>query len=104
MEQGSPILEAIRLHHTKQDLDELKEAVEIERNVIDVENQWKSCCLVVDRRAVLFFSQLSISMIVLTLCVYNLVVHHDNCDSNQLYTGLLTMIIGVWIDAPKMRK
>jgi hypothetical protein len=104
MEHGSPILESIRLHHTKKDLEELKEAVEIERRVIDVENEWKSCCLVVDRRAVLFFSQLSISLIVLTLCVYNLVVHHDSCDSNQLYTGLLTMIIGVWIDAPKMRK
>ena len=73
-------------------------------NTIKLENTWKSCCLLVDRRALLFFSQLFISCSVMGLCIYQLITHHDNCDSNQLYSGLLTMLIGIHLPAPKMRK
>ena len=78
-------------------IQELKERIEIE-------NTWKSCCLLVDRRALIFFSQLGISISVMALCIYQLITHHDSCDSNQLYTGILTMLIGIHLPSPKMRK
>jgi hypothetical protein len=73
-------------------------------NRIKLENTWRSCCLLVDRRALLFFSQLGISISVMGLCIFQLITHHDDCDSNQLYSGLLTMLIGIHLPQPKMRK
>lgn len=86
------------------ELEHAHEAIKVEQELIDVENNWKSCCLTVDRRALQFFTQLSISLIVISLCIYNLVQYPDNCDSNQVYMGLLTMTIGVYIPAPSMIK
>ena len=65
---------------------------------------WKSCCLEVDRRAVIFFSQLSISLTIIIFCLIQLWTHHDDCDKNQLYSNMLMMIVGVWIPQPKMKK
>jgi hypothetical protein len=73
-------------------------------NRIKLENTWRSCCLLVDRRALLFFSQLGISISIMGLCIFQLINHHDDCDSNQLYSGLLTMLIGIHLPQPKMRK
>jgi hypothetical protein len=71
----------------------------------DVERyMWRSCCLVVDRRAVIFFSQLSISISIIIFCMMQLWIHHDDCDKNQLYTGILMTIVGVHLPQPKMRK
>lgn len=92
---------------TRMNSRELKnahEAVKVEQELINVENNYRSCCLTVDRRALQFFTQLGVSLIVMTLCIYNLVIHHDDCDSNQVYMGLLTMIIGVYIPTPTMTK
>lgn len=80
------------------------EAIKVEQELSDVENSWKSCCLTVDRRALQFFTQLSISLIVISLCIYNLVQYPNNCEGNQVYMGLLTMTIGVYIPSPTMIK
>ena len=92
---------------TRMNSNELKhahEALQVEQELIDVENSWKSCCLTVDRIALQFFTQLSISLIVISLCIYNLVQYPDNCDNNQVYMGLLTMVIGVYVPTPTMIK
>ncbi len=74
------------------------------QNKIKLENTWRSCCLLVDRRALLFVSQLGISISVMGLCIFQLITHHDDCETNQLYSGLLTMLIGIHLPQPKMRK
>ena len=73
------------------DLIHAHEAIKVEQELIDVENRWSSCCLTMDKRALQFFTQLSISLIVIVLCIFNLVKYPDNCNSNQVYMGLLTM-------------
>jgi hypothetical protein len=73
-------------------------------NKIKLENTWRSCCFLFDKRAVIFFSQFGISISIMGLCIYQLITHHDDCDSNQLYSGLLTMLIGIHLPTPKMRK
>jgi len=65
---------------------------------------WKSCCLQVDRRAVIFFSQLTISISIIIFCMTQLWIHHEDCDKNQLYTGILMTIVGVHLPQPKMHK
>ena len=66
---------------------------------------WQSCCgLKADKRILLFRCQASISIITLTLCVYMLITYQDDCDSNQLYSNILMMILGVWLPQPNMKK
>ena len=75
---------------------------ELERK-IDVENAWVSCCFRTDRRAVIYFTSFSLSASVLILCIYQLLTK-DDCNSNQLFLGLLTFILGVYFPNPKIQK
>lgn len=62
---------------------------------------WKSCCFELDRRAVSFFTQLFISLMIITFCLFQLHTL-DKCDSTE-YLSLLTMVLGVWVgDAPRL--
>jgi hypothetical protein len=75
---------------------------EISRSSSEIEkkNTWKSCCLRVDRRAVQFFSQLVISLMIITFCLFQL--HYlPKCESGE-YLSLLTMVLGTWIEAPRL--
>jgi len=76
---------------------------DIQNNYVE-RYMWKSCCLQVDRRAVIFFSQLSISISIIIFCMTQLWIHHEDCDKNQLYTGILMTIVGVHLPQPKMHK
>ena len=75
---------------------------ELERKIA-VENTWRSCCLKTDRRAVIYFSQFGLSASVVVLCIYQLLTKND-CNSNQLFLGLLTLILGVYLPTPKISK
>ena len=59
---------------------------------------WKSCCFELDRRAVKFFSQLTISLIVIIFSLYQL--YRDK--NTDIYLSLLTMIMGVYVEAPRL--
>jgi hypothetical protein len=76
---------------------------ELERR-LEVENTWSSCCLKTDRRAVIYFSQLSISCSAMALCMYQLIKYPDDCNHNNLYIGLLTFLLGVYLPQPKINK
>ena len=81
----------------QQDLSESQ----ISENSFNRKVFWKSCCFELDRRAVSFFTQLFISLMTITFCLFQL---HTlpKCDSGE-YLSLLTMILGVWVgDAPRL--
>lgn len=60
---------------------------------------WKSCCgMILDRRSVQFFSQLTISLIVIIFSLYQL--HKEK--NTDIYLSLLTMILGVYVEAPRL--
>ena len=82
-------------------LHNLKDAVNIEKELIDTENTYKSCCISSDKRALAFFSQFTISLMVMLFSFYKL-INSDRCEDTQVYIGLITMIIGVYLPAPKM--
>jgi len=84
-------------------LDNLKNAVEIEKDLIETENTYKSCCLTSDKRALQFFSQFTISVCILLFSMYML-INAEECSESQVYIGLITMIIGVYIPQPSIKK
>lgn len=108
----SKILHSPKLHTptilaqiNNNEIEKMKDVVNIERAVLENENMWRSCCgATIDKRAVVFFSQLLITLSVVILCIYQLIKHHDNCDSNQLYSGILSMVIGIYLPSPKIKK
>src|SRR5690242_18664462 len=54
---------------------------------------WRSCCAEMDSRALLFFSQLAISLVVLIFCIYEIAVVTES----QWAKMTPTFIIGVWL-------
>lgn len=64
---------------------------------------WRSCCgLRLDKRLVLFLSQFSIAIIIIAFSLYRLHLD-DSCESQQIYIGLITLIVGVFLPAPKVK-
>jgi hypothetical protein len=64
---------------------------------------WRSCCgMRLDKRVVLFFSQFSIAIMIISFSLYQL-NKSDDCNHNQLYLGLLTLIIGIFLPNPKVK-
>tara|TARA_R110000782_G_scaffold138414_2_gene231018 strand:+ start:458 stop:811 length:354 start_codon:yes stop_codon:yes gene_type:complete len=61
---------------------------------------WVSCCMVLDRRAVMYFTQIAIIGGTMGFCIAQL-YRNETCEGQQAYLGLLTMLIGILIPNPK---
>jgi hypothetical protein len=60
------------------------------------DRSWKSCCFTVERDSTVHFTKLFISVMVITLCGYQL-IHRLDCSSQHMYSALLGILIGHWI-------
>ena len=67
----------------------------------ELENTWQSCCLTMDKRATMFFTQLIISVGIMIFCVVKLSLSKSCEDSNQ-WMALLTFVLGIWIKSPTL--
>ena len=63
---------------------------------------WRSCCVEMDSRALLFFSQLLISLLVLGLCVYGVINLPENESQWQRMT--ISLLCGIWLPALRVQK
>ena len=61
---------------------------------------WKSCCMILDRRAVQYFTQITVIGGTMAFSIAQL-YRNDSCEGQQAYLGLLTMLIGILIPSPK---
>ena len=63
---------------------------------------WRSCsgCLV-DKRILLFAAQAGISTATAGFCMYQLATQ-PGCESQGLYSGILSLILGTWLPQPKV--
>ena len=83
--------------------DEKKIILEHEIKVQDetYDNNWKSCCITMDKRAVQYFSQISIICFIIMFNIYQLLTLHE-CSSQVPYMSLLTFLIGLLCPNPKL--
>ena len=77
-------------------------AVEDDERDYQHKTTWRSCCLVLDKRATIFFAQLTCSVIVVGFCIGMLVVN-DDCNTFSRWSPLLVLILGVWLPQPSLR-
>ena len=65
------------------------------------ETTWRSCCLTVDKRALLYFGQMGVGILIIAFCVAMLIQNQD-CDTFARYSPLLTLVVGIMLPAPKL--
>ena len=68
----------------------------------DLENNWRSCsgCLI-DKRSLVFFTTLRISVAVIAFCIVKLSLSHS-CEDSNTWMALLMFVLGVWVRAPSL--
>ena len=78
--------------------------IAVEDNQIEFEHKytWNSCCLRVDKRALLFFTQAGFSAAIAGFCVGMLIINQD-CPTFSRYSPLLGLVIGVWLPSPQLK-
>ncbi len=83
------------------DLKHLETAVHIKEEMERSSNTWTSCCLTMDKRFVVFAVQ---SITCLSVMIFSMVMlfFRDSCD-NQIYVGLISTIIGLYMPSPKIK-
>lgn len=74
----------------------------LKKEDLEHNDTWTSCCMRVDRRAAQYFTQMFIIVGVMTFSIAQL-VRLDDCKS-QPYMGLLTMLIGLVLPSPVIKK
>ena len=79
-----------------------KIAVEDDERKFDHSYKWESCCLRVDKRALIYFTQAAFSASIVAFTVSMMVVHQD-CETFNRYSPLLTLVVGVWLPSPQLR-
>ena len=81
---------------------ELEHKIDIENK--QIEKSWKSCCgLVMDSAPIQYFTTIGIISGIMSFCIYKLSTN-ESCEAQQLYTGLLTMLIGLILPGPIYKK
>ena len=73
-----------------------------EDNEDNEDKVWKSCCLVCDKSAIVFFSTLFVIIILMSYCMYNITVIKEE-ENKIYYVSLLTMLIGILLPNPKIK-
>ena len=79
------------------------EDLELQRTYTpDNRRVWHSCCLTCDKDVVQYITKYS--MLVLLMGFFSVELHlSETCEQTQLFTGLLTMIVGVALPNPKLK-
>lgn len=64
---------------------------------------WRSCCFQADVKAIQYFTQVLIITCVMSLCVYQLITN-ASCEAQTGYMGLLTLLLGLLVPAPRIKQ
>ena len=80
---------------------EMEHKIEMENN--EQENTWRSACLVVNKNAVMYFTQIGIIFFVICFAVFKLIT--DTTEGSQtIYMSLLTLCLGLVAPHPTFKK
>ena len=64
---------------------------------------WRSCCVEIDRDAVVYITGFSLITATMSFCFFQLVNLKD-CHSQQAYLSVLTLILGVLLPSPMIKR
>ena len=64
---------------------------------------WHSCCLTADKHFVMYVTQIAVILLIIIFCIYQLLTLRE-CIHQITYTSLLTLLIGLVIPSPAIRK
>jgi hypothetical protein len=70
--------------------------------IIENDKEWRSCCTIMDKEAVMFFSQLGIAITTIAFSITMLALS-DSCERDSLYSGILTLVVGVYLPQLQMK-
>ena len=74
--------------------------VDAEERKFAHETTWRSCCLTVDKRALLYFGQMGVGSLIIGFCIAMLATGSSR-ESFSRYSPLLTLV-GIMLPAPKL--
>ncbi len=60
---------------------------------------WQSCCMRINKDAIMFFTRAFFTLLVMAFCMIEL-YYSDTCETQTLYTGILMTCVGVWLPTP----
>lgn len=85
--------------------EETKDDIELQRVETPAEikrRRWKSCCLTCDKDVVQYLMKYFI--LISLMIFFSIELHFSNkCETDQLYTGLLSMVIGIALPSPRLK-
>ena len=82
-------------------LIQLEHKIDMENKEQD--NTWRSFCLVMNKNAVQYFTQVGIIFFVMCFAIYKLITN-ETSESQTIYMSLLTLCIGVISPSPTFKK
>ena len=74
------------------DIPELEEQAYVTPNGL-----WRSCCVELDKQAVVYFAQIAIGVAVLAFSAVQLIRSDFQCEQSSPYLGLISFIIGTYV-------
>ena len=82
-------------------LIQLEHKIDMENKEQD--NTWRSFCLVMNKNAVMYFTQVGIIFFVMGFAIFKLATN-ESSESQTIYMSLLTLCIGVISPSPTFKK
>lgn len=64
------------------------------------ERSWRSCCFQLEPQSSIFFAKLTISIMTIALCSYQLIAEVD-CSSRSLFSSILSSVVTFWLSNSK---
>ena len=71
-------------------IEDVKVSAELE------DKKWRSCCFELHQESSLFFAKLSVSILVISLCSFQLIML-EGCNYQSLYSSILSSVITFWL-------
>lgn len=72
--------------------------LKIDEHKADIlDRQWRSCCFDLHAESSVFFAKLSISIMTMALCSYQL-INNSDCSMQSLYSSILSSTITFWLN------
>jgi len=82
----------------KMDIEHQHHIQDLQLELIKEDNAWKSCCFHLHPASTKFIGKLTVSLIIIGLCSYQLIENIGNCTAQISYSSLLSLVVGSWLN------